>query len=657
MSIRRCILLLALMGVGLLWIPGRSIDADDWLPIKPEDLKMTSEPNAPGAPAIYLFRQVDRDDSSQATTEKNYIRIKILTEEGRKYGNVEIPFAKGMYTVSNIRARTIRPDGTITNFDGKVYENTVVKSKDLKILAKTFTMPDVAVGSIIEYRYNYDYDDRYFFSSHWILSEELFTRQAQFSLKPYNRNGVLVTWISPAGLPKGSEGAKEGKDGIIRLSADNIPAFQTEDLMPPENELKMRVDFIYRDSMPEKDVEKYWNNWGKKENERVESFIDKRKAMEQAVSQIVSPGDSGAVKLQKIYARTQQIRNLTYQVSKTEQEEKREKLKSLNNVAEVWKNGYGESGDITWLFLALARAAGFEAYPCRVSSRAEYFFGKDRMNSAELGRDVVLVNLNGKPMYFDPGAQFVPFNQLPWIETAVPGLKLTKDGVSWIVTTLPDSSVTQITRSADLRLTDEGTVEGKLRITFTGLEAQYRRVEERNEDETERKKYLEDQVKELIPMGSEVELTNKPSWNSSENALVAEFQIKVPGWASGAGRKVLLPVGLFSAGEKHMFDHAERVHAVYFSFPYLKIDDLKIELPLEWHVGTVPKPFVQDLKAAAFTLKVENEKDTLHIQRELRSDLLMVPQNLYPTLRSFYQIVRTQDDQQIMLQTGSFSSH
>ena len=38
--------------------------ADDWLPISPEELKMTSEPKAPGASAVYLYRQVDRADLS-----------------------------------------------------------------------------------------------------------------------------------------------------------------------------------------------------------------------------------------------------------------------------------------------------------------------------------------------------------------------------------------------------------------------------------------------------------------------------------------------------------------------------------------------------------------------------------------------------------------
>src|SRR5271155_1041996 len=55
--------------------------AEEWLPISPEELKMTSVPQAPGAPAINLYREVDRDDSNFHTPhEYNYVRIKVLTE-------------------------------------------------------------------------------------------------------------------------------------------------------------------------------------------------------------------------------------------------------------------------------------------------------------------------------------------------------------------------------------------------------------------------------------------------------------------------------------------------------------------------------------------------------------------------------------------------
>ena len=635
--------------------PLRTTGSDEWQPVDPADLKMTSEPAAPGAPAIYLYRQVDRDDKGRASTEYNYLRIKILTEEGRKYGNIEIPFDKQGYNVSGVRARTIHPDGSIVYFDGKVFENTIARSKTVKYLAKTFSMPDVSVGSIIEYHYNLDFRDYSLFDSRWILSEELFTRQAKFSLKPYQGEGWSVQWVSPAGLPTGTVPAKEGPDRIVRMEAKNIPAFQIEDYMPPENELKFRVNFIYREGSPELNADKFWTSYGKKQNSRVEDFVNRHKGMEQAVSQIVSPSDTQLAKLQKIYARAQQIRNLSYEENKTEQEEKRAKLKNASNVEDVWKNQYGYYEEITWLFLGLARAAGFDAHACRVSGRNDYFFRRERLNSAELNGNVVVITLDGKDSFYDPGALFTPFGLLPWSETGVVGLQLDKEGGKWINTILPASDASRIDRKGDMKLNDDGSLEGKLTVTWTGLSSTWRRYNQRNEDAANRKKFLEDDLKESIVYGSEVELTNQPDWKSSDVPLVGEFTLKIPGFVSSAGRKALMPASIFAAGEKHMFEHANRVHAVYFEYPFKKVDDVTVDLPLGWKVATLPAPMDRDVKAAEYKLSVEDQKGLLHIRRELRSDVMMVPKDLYPALRDFYQTVRTLDDQQIVLQPGGAS--
>jgi hypothetical protein len=147
-------------------------------PVSPEELKMTREPQAPGAAAIILYRQVDRDDNGHTSHEDNYRRIKILTEEGRKYANVEIAFVKKSQDVVSIRARTIRPDGSIADYGGQVFEKELVKARGVKILAKTFTLPDVQVGSILEYSYTMDLGEHLLFESHWILSDELFTKKS-----------------------------------------------------------------------------------------------------------------------------------------------------------------------------------------------------------------------------------------------------------------------------------------------------------------------------------------------------------------------------------------------------------------------------------------------------------------------------------------------
>jgi hypothetical protein len=238
---------------------------------------------------------------------------------------------------------------------------------------------------------------------------------------------------------------------------------------------------------------------------------------------------------------------------------------------------------------------------------------------------------------------------LPWTKTGVNGLKLDKDGGSWLQTELPDSTRSQVLRKAELKLNDTGELDGKVTVTFTGLEAAWRRLEERLADDAERKKYMEDELKGSVPVGCEVELTNQPDWKSSSSTLVAEYTLKVPGWVSGAGRRALMPVGLFSATEKHLFDHAERVQPIYFTFPFQRSDDVTIEMPLGWQISTTPPAEKQDQHVVAYTLQAENDKGTLHLNRSLSVDLLLLDTKYYAALRSFFQGVRTADEQQVIL--------
>jgi hypothetical protein len=645
-----------LLFVILATVVGRqtTVDAQAFQLPSPEELKMTSEPLAKGAPAIILYRQVDRDDSQHAPHENNYFRIKILTEEGRKYADIEIPFFKEHQDIVHVRARTIKPDGSIVIFDGQVFEKPIVKAKGVRYLAKTFTLPDVQVGGIIEYSYTVDLREYLIFDSHWILSNELFTKRAEFSLKPYQSSGysqftLRWTW---QGLPPGSE-AKQAPDRVIRMQAANIPAFHAEDFMPPENELMSRVDFIYSQDLPEQDVDRFWKKVGKTRNGELESFIGKRKAMEQAVAQIVSPSDPPETKLRKIYDRVQRFRNTSYELEKTEQEEKRDKEKIAANVEDIWKRGYGAGPQLTWLYLALVRAAGFDAYGVWVSSRREYFFTPKTMQSGKLNANVVLVKLNGKDLYFDPGAAFTPFGLLTWAETGTPGLRLDKDGGSWIQTSLPLSSESRIERNAKLNLSDMGDLEGTLTITYTGLEAAYRRLDLRNADELARKTSLEDHLKEQIPAAAEVELTNKPDWSGSETPLIAEFNLKVPGWASGAGRRAVMSVGLFTAAEKRIFEHESRAYPIYFEYPFQKLDDVSIQIPAGWQVASLPVTQNQNEHIVSYTLKAENDSGTVHVARKLDIDVLLLDTKYYSALRKFFQTVRTGDEEQIVLQPAA----
>ena len=247
---------------------------------------------------------------------------------------------------------------------------------------------------------------------------------------------------------------------------------------------------------------------------------------------------------------------------------------------------------------------------------------------------------------------FTPYGLLSWSETGVAGLRLDKDGGTWIETTLPQASESRIERVGKLKLSDTGDLEGKLTVTYIGLEAMYHRVQERNADEVARKKFLEELVTEQIAVGAEAELTNKPEWTSSETPLVAEYNLKIPGWASSAGRRVMIPAAVFTAAEKGVFEHANRVQPIYFEYPYQKADDITVELPLGWQVSSVPPPQDRNGKVVAYSLKVEQRPGALRLTRKLTIDVLLVEQKYYTVLRNFFQAVRNGDGVQVVLQPG-----
>jgi hypothetical protein len=333
-----------------------------------------------------------------------------------------------------------------------------------------------------------------------------------------------------------------------------------------------------------------------------------------------------------------------------------EKIKDTRDVEDVWKHGYGDGYQITWLFLALARAAGFDASPVLISTRDKYFFERTMMNAYDLTTNVVLVKLNGKDLYLDPGIAHAPFGLLPWHETGVAGLRLDKDGGTWITTTMPGPDDSGMERKATLHLSESGSLEGNVTVTFKGLSALSLRRDEEHEDVAQHKKVLEDQLKEYIPVSIDAELINAPDWTSSAPSLVAEYSVKVPDWASSAGRHTVLAAGLFGGSEKHVFEHAVRVHPIYFDFPYSDVDDVTIVPPPGQQFTALPSPQHLDRKLCTYDLVAETKTSSLHVTRHLMVNVTLLHPQYYESLRSFFQTVRTDDELQAVLSPSAPSS-
>jgi hypothetical protein len=146
------------LGISLFTCIAPIYAAADWPPITPEEQAIRDVAGQPGASAIILQRQEIADDLNNF--HSTYKRIKVLTEAGRKYADIELPYNRRGFSIAEVSGRTVRPDGTVVPFDGKPFDKVLVRGRNVRIHVKAFTLPDVQVGSILDVRYSLRYDDR-----------------------------------------------------------------------------------------------------------------------------------------------------------------------------------------------------------------------------------------------------------------------------------------------------------------------------------------------------------------------------------------------------------------------------------------------------------------------------------------------------------------
>ncbi len=98
----------------LLMASGRPSVGANWKSVSPQELKMkASDIGDPDADAAILFREGElNDNNAEGTGLKVYIRIKIFNERGRRYADVQLPYRVEQGRITDVHARTIRPDGT-----------------------------------------------------------------------------------------------------------------------------------------------------------------------------------------------------------------------------------------------------------------------------------------------------------------------------------------------------------------------------------------------------------------------------------------------------------------------------------------------------------------------------------------------------------------
>jgi hypothetical protein len=644
--------------------------------LTPAELAMTDNPKQPGAPAAILYYAVDTDN--QKSTETHSMRIKVFRDKGKEYANVEIPYLERYSQIDEIQGRTVAADGKVTPFDQQVFDREIVHAGRFRYHARIFTLPNVQIGSIIEYTYRTHYKEKipdqyqhpgeYIFergftypAADWEVQHDLYLIHGRYTLLPVKGASVYHFGIGIRGDRPGGPGPDllggggpgrdifRRSDGRIQYDATDIPAFEEEEYAVPEADRRTRLYLYYAAGFYSPVY--YWDSLAHERAKDYDKFIGvkRSKVIDAEVARLVSPNDTAEAKLRKLYDRAQQIRDVNSELSKTEKETKRENLKENHNAQDVLEHGYAFTNEINLLFIAMARSAGFTAAPVLVRSRKSGLFREDYPNHEQLNAMVVMVVLDHKGVFFDPATRFCPYGLLPWDETSAGGIRLWPSGPSIGFTPDPKSTEAVTRTEGSLKLSEQGELTGVLHVTYEGQEALAERLWAMSLDESERREELEDAFKKRFAQTATVKLSGSDGWDKTGTPLRLDYEISIPSYAASAGRRTIVPLGVLHTTDINPFSSPRRVSPIYFNYPSETYEDIRVELPAQLQTDALPEDRKVNLGAVKYEFTVKKDAGMLEIKRARQVQTVLVGANEYQTLRNYFTQVLSGDSQQITL--------
>ncbi len=645
----------------------------------PDELRMTSDPKAPGAPAVYLYREETTDNRFHNVS--SYARIKVLTELGKEFATVEVPYVPGFSEVPAIEGRTIHPDGTVIPLTGKAEDLLIFKNRGNHVKGAVFNLPSVEVGSILEYRWTIPItgghvsgtldDEEQVLSGmlagttpEWEVQQPIFVHKEHFYFNPYSSleadsvGEQAVTYfvdgeranflLCMPRLPAGAQ-VEKGTKGDYTLDIRDVPAIPIEANSPPVASLKYRVQF-YRTPYPTPQV--YWENETARWTKQLDLFASQSQAIKDAASQIDAGAATPEAKARKLYDAVQALENTDFTRAKTEGERKQLHMKrELKKAQDVWNEKSGSSNDIAALYLALARADGLNADGLEVVDRDQRIFDPNYLSLHQFDSLLVVLHIEGKDIYLDPGEKLCPFGQLAWTHVMAGGIE---ENAKEAVYTPPNSMKDTITaHTADLTIDAHGGVTGTVKLLMNGLAALEWRQKALRSDPDEVNKQLNESLRGVLPGGVTGEVAAIQGLDTSAGFLTVT--VKVQGHlGSITGKRLLLPAFFFSSGEHREFvAEQKREEAVDMHYAEQNIDDAVYHLPAGYTVESAPQPVQLPWpEHAALVVKTQAGPGTIDIKHIFARAFVLLPATEYGALRGYYQKVAANDQQQVVLTAG-----
>ncbi len=485
------------------------------------------------------------NDLIYETTKR--IRIKILNEKALELANVRLGFySKGnRQNIRSVEGYTynLNADGEVE--DTKLEKKSVLTQRiDENADMIVFSMPNVKVGSIIEYRYEHT-KRNYYEIEDWEFQRPHPVRYSEYNVEI--PSVFEFTYLMRRTLPV--KETTEGIRGIKRFVMTDIPGLDREPFMSSSKDYLQRIDFQLR-AVNGQPVLSSW--------QKLVELLLEEESFGLQIKKNVYKNTSLPDELKKLSNPVDQLNTIVNYVKREVTWNGKTSMWSQEGIKSAVDKHSGNSADMNLLLISLLRDAGFKAYPVLVSTRSNGKVNTTYPFLYQFNDVYVYTETNGKPHIIDATNYTNPVTQIPWDVQFTEGLLVDKNIYQFI--NLGDISHRfKLVTSVLGNISAEGKVTGSANI----LAYDYAKDERLKSLRQSEKKYMSDYFNDPHPDFKFDSLKYK---NKDIDTLPLDNVIQFSGTLNSSGDYMFYSPNFLMELEKNEFISDKRFTDVEFGY-------------------------------------------------------------------------------------------
>lgn len=596
------------------------------------------------------------------------LRIKILSKDGLDWATITIPLyhdGGSNEQLSSLKASTFNlENGKIV--ETKMKNDATFKEKVNENLDNTkFTLPNVRQGSIIEVSYKVNSDFVFNFQD-WDFQRTIPTRWSEYRtsvpefyhyekyLQGYismdvaeskiESNQIMLNIRSRETVGNTTHSTTETEqinfmEHRDRWVAKDVPAFRTEPYMTTYKDYISRMNFeLSYQKFPNQPIKNYMGSWTDinklyAESDHFGNEVTGNGFLKRIVEDVIAGQTTPEAKIAAINNYVKHNvewngRSLKY---------------TDNSLKAVLDEKKGSSAEINLLLASMLEKAGFDVSPVLISTRDHGFVREATAVSSQFNYVICLVRLDGSSLLLDATDPLLGTGVLPQRCLNGRGFVVSEKGFSWV--TLTPKMRSRNMYNADLVLSPEGELTGKLSLEHTGYFARESREKYLSKGEGE---YMKGIVANRPWTVEKSEFVNTKDVSQNFKEV---HNVKIAEHISSAGDVIYLNPFLDLREMENPFKSETRQYPVDFGSPMEKLYMCKITIPDGFKVEELPQTKIMKLgeNAVKYTYSLTQSGNTLQFTSHFLLNNSLFVQTDYTHLREFYDLVVAKQAEQIVL--------